>query len=213
MVGTRSGRLDDRTDATDVAGMSIDLAAVANAHKVVLVEGESDKAAVEVLAVRRGQVLGGAGLHVVAMGGATSIGHFLAVLGPRGIGARLGGLCDAGQAGYVRQALAQGGLGTTTSCAGMEALGFYVCITDLEDELIRAAGTAAAEQIIQQQGELRSFRIFQQQPAQLQRSMTEQLHRFLGTRSGRKGRYAQLLAAALDPAQIPRPLDRVLAHA
>ena len=88
-----------------------------------------------------------------------------------------------------------------------------MCITDLEDELIRAVGTGAVEQIIQAQGELRSFRVFQQQPAQRQRSTAEQLHRFLGTRSGRKTRYARLLAAALDPAQIPRPLDRLLGHA
>lgn len=199
----------------DMAGVSIDLTAVAKAHRVVVVEGGSDKAAVEVLAGRRGQALGGAGLHVVAMGGATSISHFLAVLGPRGIGARLGGLCDAGQEGYLRRALAQGGLGTSKSRAGMEALGFYVCVTDLEDELIRAAGTGTVEQVIQAQGELelRSFRIFQQQPAQRQRSTAEQLHRFLGTRSGRKSKYARLLAAELDPAQIPRPLDRMLAHA
>lgn len=206
------GRTGVGVDAMDVAGVSVDLAAAAHARKVVLVEGVSDRAAVEVLAGRRGQVLGGAGLHVVAMGGATSVGHFLAVLGPRGIGARLGGLCDAGQEGYLRRALAQGGLGTSTTRTGMEALGFYVCTTDLEDELIRAAGTGAVEQIIQAQGELRSFRIFQRQPAQRQRSTTEQLHRFLGTRSGRKSRYARLLAAELDPAQIPRPLDSMLAH-
>ena len=39
-----------------------------------------------------------------------------------------------------------------------------------------------------------------------------QLHRFMGTRSGRKSQYARLLASALDPARVPRPLDRVLAH-
>jgi hypothetical protein len=197
----------------DVAGVSIDLVSVSKAQRVVLVEGGSDKAAVEVLAGRRGQVLGGAGIHVLAMGGATSIGHFLALLGPDGIGARLTGLCDAGQEGYVRQALGQGGLGSSTSRVGMEALGFYVCTADLEDELIRAAGTGAVEQVIEAQGELRSFRIFQQQPAQQRRSAAEQLHRFMGTRSGRKSRYARLLAAALEPGQIPRPLDRVLAHA
>ena len=193
--------------------MSIDLAAVSRAQKVVLVEGRSDKAAVEVLARRRGQILGGAGIQVVAMGGATSIGHFLALLGPHGISARLAGLCDAGQEGYVRWALERGGLGSATARAEMEALGFYVCTADLEDELIRAAGTDAVEQIIQAQGELRSFRIFQQQPAQRRRSTAEQLHRFMGTRSGRKSQYARLLAAALDPGQIPRPFDCVLAHA
>jgi hypothetical protein len=35
----------------------------------------------------------------------------------------------------------------------------------------------------------------------------------MGTRSGRKSQYAWLLAAALAPAQVPRPLDRVLTHA
>ena len=193
--------------------MSIDLAALSKAHRVVLVEGRSDKAAVETLAARRGCAVGGAGLQVVAMGGATSIGHFLALLGPRGINARLAGLCDAGEEGYVRWALGQSGLGPVTSRASMEAQGFYVCTTDLEDELIRAAGTAAVEQIIEAQGDLRSFRVFQQQPAQRGRSTARQLHRFMGTRSGRKSQYARLLTAALDPGQIPRPLDRVLAHA
>jgi hypothetical protein len=197
----------------DVAGVSIDLVSVGKAQRVVLVEGGSDKAAVEVVAGRRGQVLGGAGIHVVAMGGATSIGHFLALLGPRGISARLTGLCDAGQEGYVRWALGEGGFGSITSRAGMEARGFYVCTADLEDELIRAAGTGAVEQVIEAQGELRSFRIFQQQPAQQRRGAAGQLHRFMGTRSGRKSQYARLLTAALEPGQIPRPLDRVLAHA
>jgi len=62
------------------------------------------------------------------MGGATNIGHFLDTFGPRGLGVRLAGLCDA------------------------------------------------------------------------------------GTRSGRKSRYARLLAEAVDPARVPRPLERLLAH-
>jgi len=197
----------------DVAGVSVDLAAISQAQKVILVEGGSDKAAVEVLARRRGQVLGGHGIHVVAMGGATSIGHFLALLGPHGINARLAGLCDAGEEGYVGWALERSGLGSVSSRADMESLGFYVCTADLEDELIRAAGVAAVEQIIQAQGELRSFRIFQQQPAQRRRSTVVQLHRFMGTRSGRKGQYARLLTTALDPGQVPRPLDCLVASA
>jgi hypothetical protein len=184
----------------DVAGVSVDLAAIGEAGRVILVEGRSDKAAVEVLAGRRGQDLGGTGLHVVAMGGVTSISHFLALLGPHGINARLAGLCDAGQEGFVRWALERNGLGSSTSRAGMAALGFHVC-------------TDAVEQIIEAQGELRSFRIFQQQPAQRRRNIAAQLHRFMGTRSGRKSQYARLLAGALDLARTPLPLDCVLAHA
>jgi hypothetical protein len=199
-------------DVVDVAGVSVDLAGAGRSRKVVLVEGGSDKAALEVLARRRGVVLGRGGICVVAMGGATSIGRFVDLLGPRGLDLRLGGLCDAGQEGCVRRALERGGLGPGLSRAGLEARGFYVCAADLEDELIRALGVAAVEQVIAACGEWRSWRTFQNQPAQRHRSTGQQLHRFMGTRSGRKIQYARLLAAAVDLARVPRPLDRVLAH-
>jgi hypothetical protein len=95
----------------------------------------------------------------------------------------------------------------------MEALGFFVCIADLEDELIRALGTDAVERVIEAQGEIRSFRVFQRQPAQQGRSRQRQLRRFMGTRSGRKSLYARLLVDALDLGRVPRPLDQVLTHA
>ena len=94
----------------------------------------------------------------------------------------------------------------------MEPLGFYVCVADLEDELIRALGPAMVEEVIEAQGELGSFRIFQRQPAQRPRTIEEQLRRFMGTRSGRKAQYARGLVEALDLARVPRPLDGVLAH-
>lgn len=193
--------------------MSVDLATVVRSQKVVLVEGVSDQAALEVLARRRGVVLGQGGICVVAMGGVTSIGHFLDLLGPHGLDVKLGGLCDAGQEGYVRRALERGGLGPGLSRAGMEARGFYVCAADLEDELIRALGTPAVEQVIAACRESRSWRTFQKQPAQRYRSTGQQLHRFMGTQSGRKSQYARFLAEVVDLAGIPRPLDLVLAHA
>jgi hypothetical protein len=66
------------------------------------------------------------------------------------------------------------------------------------------------EQVVEAQGELGSFRTFQRQPAQRERSVHEQLHRFMGTRSGRKSRYARVLVDALDLANVPEPLDRLL---
>jgi len=191
---------------------SVDLARVTESQAVVLVEGMSDQAALEGLAQRRGQKLGRGGICVLAMGGATNVGHYLDLLGPHGIGVRVAGLCDAGEEGHFRRALERAGLGTSVSRVGMEALGFYVCTADLEDELIRAVGPAAVEQIIQSQGELRSFRTFQKQLAHQRESPAEQLHRFMGTRSGRKSQYARLLVGALDLTQVPRPLDRVLAR-
>ena len=193
--------------------MDIDLAGIAAARSVVLVEGMSDKAALEALAGRRGQPLGPGGIAVVPMGGATNISRFLDLLGPPGIGARIAGLCDAGEEDYFRRALERAGFGVRMSRADMEGLGFYVCTADLEDELIRALGHAAVEQIIRAEGELRPFRTFQKQPAQQGQGLGEQLHRFMGTRAGRKSQYARLLTDALDLTRVPRPLDLVLAQA
>ncbi|MCU1428498.1 MAG: hypothetical protein JWL83_2498 [Actinomycetia bacterium] len=179
---------------------------------VVLVEGLSDQVALKALAARRGRNLEAAGVSVVPIGGATNIGHFLDVFGPRGLDVALAGLCDAGEERAFQRALERVGLGSNLTRADMESLGFYVCVADLEDELIRALGVAVVEQIIDAQRELGSFRTMQKQPAQRGRTIEQQLHRFMGTRSARKIRYASLLVDALDLTKVPRPLDRVLAQ-
>jgi hypothetical protein len=179
---------------------------------VVLVEGSSDQVALEALAERRGRNLADEGIAVVPMGGATNIRHFLELFGPRGVNLRLAGLCDAGEEGDVRRGLEWAGLGSNLTRADMEALGFHVCVADLEDELIRCLGPAGVEQVVEAEGELGPFRTFQQQPAWRARPSQEQLRRFIGTHSGRKVRYARLLVDALELTSVPRPLDRVLAH-
>ena len=188
------------------------LAAGVDLQAVVLVEGISDQVALQALATRRGRDLAAAGIAVVPMGGARNIRRFLELFGPRGLDVRLAGLCDAGEEGDFRRGLERAGLGSNLSRADMEALGFYVCVADLEDELIRCLGPAAVEQLVEAQGELGSFRTFQQQPTWKGRSSQQQLRRFIGTHSGRKVRYARLLVDALNLASVPRPLDRVLAH-
>jgi len=92
----------------------------------------------------------------------------------------------------------------------MDALRFYVCQSDLEDELIRALGVPAVKDILDARGDLGSFRLFQQMPAQRDKSEPAQLRRFMGTRGGRKIEYAPVLVQALDLAQVPMPLDRLL---
>jgi hypothetical protein len=179
---------------------------------VVLVEGVSDRFALEALAKRRGRDLEAEGISIVPMGGAGNIGSFLEVYGPRGYAVRLAGLCDAAEEGDFRRGLERAGLGANLTRADMERLGFYVCVADLEDELIRSLGAAAVERVIDAQGELASFRTFQKQPAWRGRSTEEQLRRFFGTHSGRKIQSAALLVDALDLTRVPRPLDRVLAH-
>jgi hypothetical protein len=177
----------------------------------VLVEGVSDQRAVEALAVRSGRDLDADGVAVVPMGGATNIAHFLDLLGPAGANLRLAGLCDASQQRGFSRALERAGLGPALTRGDLQQLGFFVCDADLEDELIRALGGAAVEQVIEEQGELASLRILQTQPAHRARSHDQQLHRFLGTRSGRKIQYARLLVEALDRTDVPPPLERLLA--
>ncbi len=178
---------------------------------VVLVEGVSDQLALETLAERRGRDLAAEGIAIVPIGGAQAIGRFLDLFGPQGSNARLAGLCDAAEEGNFQRALERAGLGSNVTRADMERLGFYVCVADLEDELIRALGAAAVEEIVDAQGDLGSFRTLQKQPAWQGRTNEEQLRRFMGSGGSRKIRYARLLVEALDLTQVPRPLDRVLA--
>jgi hypothetical protein len=180
---------------------------------VVLVEGISDQVAVEALAERRGRELEAEGVSVVPIGGAQSIGRFLDRYGPRGLRLRLAGLCDIGEEAEFRRGLERAGLGSRLTRADMEALGFYVCVEDLEDELIRAVGVEAVLEVVDAQGDLRPFRTLQKQAAWQGRTTEEQLRRFMGSGGRRKIRYARYLVEALDLARVPRPLDRVLAHA
>jgi hypothetical protein len=188
------------------------LALGVDSRAVVLVEGISDQCALKALAERRGRSLDAEGVSVVPIGGAQSIARFLNLFGPQGRDVRLAGLCDAAEEGEFQRGLERAGLGSNLTRADMERLGFYVCVADLEEELIRALGAASVEQVVDAQGELRSFRTLQKQPAWQGRTEEEQLRRFMGSGGSRKIRYARLLVDALDLTQVPRPLDRVLAH-
>ncbi len=179
---------------------------------VVLVEGTSDQIALETLAERRGRDLEAEQVAIVPIGGAQAIGGFLERFGPQGLDVRLAGLCDAGEERDFRRGLERAGLGFDLTRAEMEGLGFYVCDVDLEDELIRALGADAVEQIAEAQGDLGGFRTLQKQPAWRGRPREEQLRRWMGSGGRRKTRYARLLVEALDLTEMPRPLNLVLAH-
>jgi hypothetical protein len=178
----------------------------------ILVEGVSDQRAVEALAGRRGRDLEAERIGVMPIGGAQAIDRVLGRFDPGSSGIRLAGLVDAGEEAHYRRALERAGLGAGLDRAGMERLGFYVCDADLEDELIRALGPAAVERVVAAQGELGSFRTLQKQAPWRGRPPEEQLRRFMGSGGSRKIRYARLLVEALEPARVPRPLDRVLTH-
>jgi predicted ATP-dependent endonuclease of OLD family len=177
---------------------------------VVLVEGVSNQLAPEALAESRGRNLVAEGVSIMPMGGATNIRSYLDRFGSNGSDVRLAGLCDAAEEGDFKRGLERAGLGSNLTRTDMELLGFYVCVADLEDELIRALAAPAVERVLEAQGELESFRTFQKQPAWRGRTTEEQLRRFMGTHSGRKIQTGALLVQALDLNHVPRPLDGVL---
>ena len=179
---------------------------------VVLVEGISDRCALEALAERRGRDLAAEGVAIVPIGGAQAIGKFLTRYGPMGLDVRLAGLCDAAEERDFRRGLERAGLGSDLSRDEMERLGFYVCVADLEEELIRALGADAVVQVVEAHGDLGPFHTLQKQAAWQGRPTEEQLRRFMGSGGRRKIRYARFLVEALEPSQVPRPLDAVLAH-
>ena len=177
---------------------------------VVLVEGQSDRAALLALAGRLGHDLTAEGVDIVAMNGVTNIRTFATRYGPHGLGVRLAGLYDAPEEPFVRHGLAAAGLPETRDATDLEALGFFACTADLEDELIRALGIDAVEAVIDEAGETRSLDLLTQMPAQQGWTRHELVRRFLTARSGRKARYAVLLLDALPLDDVPRPLTAVL---
>jgi hypothetical protein len=176
----------------------------------VLVEGISDQIALEALAAKRGRDLERDGVAIVPIGGAHAIGRALTRFAALP-DVRLAGLCDAGEEDVYRRALERAGLGGNLSRAQMEQLGFYVCVDDLEDELMRALGTARIEALLEADGDLAPFRTFQKQLAWREADTYRQLRRFTRSSDRRNIRYPQRFVEALPPDEIPRPLHGVLA--
>lgn len=156
---------------------------------VIVVEGESDRAALTVLAARMGVL----SPPIMPVGGAGGVRRAVARM-PR---ETIIGLVDANERTQFETLLDR----------------VFVCDPDLEGELIRALGVDGVERVIAEQGELPSFRLLQRQPAQRERSTEAQLARFFGGRSGNKVRYATLLAAAVPLERVPEPLVGILREA
>jgi hypothetical protein len=167
---------------------------------VVLVEGVSDRIAIETLARRLGRDLAADDVSVVPVGGAHAIGRFLGVVDPE---LRVAVLCDVGEEPAVARAIAS---------SPVRRLELFVCDRDLEDELIRALGVDEVEALLEANGDLGPFRTLQKQAAWHGRPADQQLRRFMGSGGSRKARYARILVEALDLGRVPRPLAGVLAH-
>jgi hypothetical protein len=219
MVNSGTMRADDADDllagyvtgpAAATEATAVALARAEAARAVVLVEGVSDQIAVETVARRHGRDLAAEGIVVLPVGGAHGVARYLRRFAPNRTGARIAGLCDAGEAHIVWRGLAAAGLVAPGSPVGLERLGFFVCTEDLEDELIRAAGPAQVTEVFAAHGDLRAFRTIQRQPAWRGKDEAAQLRRFLGAGAQRKLRYARLLTETISLDRIPRPLTAPL---
>ncbi|WP_258045929.1 TOPRIM nucleotidyl transferase/hydrolase domain-containing protein [Leifsonia shinshuensis] len=164
----------------------------------LLVEGASDRAACREASRLLGVDPAAAGVAILPMGGAMSVRRFVGLLRPAHL--RLHGLCDAGEAGFFER-------------AGLDAGSVSVCRPDLEGELLRALGADRTEAVLAREGDLGLFRTFQRQPAQRERPVLAQLHRFLGTTSGRKEQYGRVLTEELTPSELPAPLREAVESA
>ncbi len=189
------------------------LAKAEAARSVILVEGISDQIALETLAGRQAWNLEAERTVIVPVGGAQAISRYLGQFGPKGRGLPITGMCDAGEERLFRRGLAAGGIGSPQNRLEMEQLGFFVCVDDLEQELIRATDRAAIESLLESQGDLGSFRTLQNQPTWRGRAFEDQMHRWLRAGARRNLRYARLLTFSLHPDRMPRPLQAVLAAA
>lgn len=187
-----------------------DMTVVAEPRTIVLVEGPTDRAVVRTLARRQGRDLDAEGIEVVAIGGAMNIRTFLELLGAPRPDVRFAGLCDDNEAPYFQRALESAGFAEKVSREDLERLGFFVCVRDLEEELIRALGAEAVEEVLCAHGEIVSFRTLQKQPAWHGRPLEKQLRRFLGSQS-RRAAATTWLAQAVELERIPPPLAGLLA--
>ena len=156
---------------------------------MVLVEGITDRLALEAVAARLELPLDG--VEIVPIGGAQAIRRAAAEYD----GERVVGLCDHNEERFFRRVL-----GDAT----------FVCVKDIEDELIRAVGVPRVEELLAARGELTTFRNFQNQPAWRGRPAAEGLPRWLQSADRRRYRYLPLLVEMLEPDEIPAPLGGVL---
>ena len=156
----------------------------AHAVAAVLVEGWSDQAAVQSLAVRRGCDLAAGGIAVLPMGGVANFSKFVAALGSDGLGLRLAGLCDAAEETRMSPV-------SSSACD---------LVASSRVKALRNSGSSCARPIWR----TNSFgRWAQNQSSVCSKRAHMQLHRFMGTRALRKIRYGSLLVEALQLERVP----------
>ena len=179
---------------------------------IVLVEGLTDELALTLAAQRSGCDLEAQGVSVVPINGAHAISRFLRHLAAEEPEAKLAGLYDEGEEGVVRAALERAGYGPNLDRGGLEEIGFFACIADLEEELIRAASETELLSLIELAGDSQPWRKFRNQHAWHGRPVDQQFHRFIRSVSERNSRYIRAIVETIELPRLPRPLRLLLNH-
>src|SRR4029453_3708633 len=138
-------------------GVPLCMGTTTTVRTLVLVEGDSDAGAVRALADRLGYDLDSHRTQVCSADGVTNFSRLLAEFVRAHPDATFCGMYDVAGQWHVRRALAHATIRIAAD-EPLESFGFFACVADLEDELIRALGPDAVERVIDAQGELPSFR-------------------------------------------------------
>ena len=177
---------------------------------IVLVEGVTDELALTLAARRLGRDLKEEGVSVIPINGAHAISRFLRQLADEEPGAKLGGLYDEGEEEVIRAALERAGYGPSLDRSQLEGIGFFACIADLEDELIRAASKPNLSKLIEREGDAQPWRTFRNQHACHGRPVDQQFRSFIRSVSERNSRYIRAIVETIDVSRLPRPLRLLL---
>ncbi len=177
---------------------------------IVLVEGVTDELALTLAARRSGRDLEAEGVSVIPINGAHAISRFLRQLAAEDPGAKLAGLYDEGEEEVIRAALERAGYGPNLDRSQLEGVGFFACIVDLEDELIRAVSETNLSRLIELEGDAQPWHTFRHQHAWHGRPVHQQFRRFIRSVSERNSRYIRAIVETIDPSRLPRPLRLLL---
>jgi len=146
------------------------------------------------------------GVTILNLQGGGGFAAHYELFGPPGLKMDVLGLCDEDKEQTWIDALQNAGV-PVADRAFLNAKGFYVCMKDLEDELISSLGIPAVQAIISAQGAGPAFAAFAQQPKKKTLSATDQLRGFI---HGDNIRWVIHLIDALDLAKLPGALNALM---
>ncbi len=179
------------------------------ARVAILVEGPSDRLALQFAAEQLGVDLDARSVSLVELQGADVFETLRSLLGPSGLQVELRGMCDADRERRWTDVIYGPGVynGDRNQLAQD---GIFVADPDLEGALVDSLGETQVEGVITAEGEKPALDLYRQQPDKRNLPSRDQILGFLKSKD-RKVRFAPLLVQAVPTGQLPDVLKGVLA--